>query len=65
MQRDVDEGRSKMNFSDWGRMGLEAGEIGEILQEGEMPPFQYLIMHPAAKLTAAEKQTLIQGLTGK
>jgi hypothetical protein len=65
VQRDVDEGRSKMNFSDWGRKGKDGGEIAEVIQEGEMPPFQYLLIHTNAKLTAAEKQTLIQGLAGK
>ena len=29
--------------------------------EGEMPPFQYTLIHPGAKLTDAEKQTLVQG----
>ena len=26
-----------------------------------MPPFQYTLIHPGAKLTDAEKQTLVQG----
>jgi hypothetical protein len=30
---------------------------------GEMPPFQYTIIHPDAKLTDAEKQTLVAGYT--
>jgi hypothetical protein len=61
VQRDVDEARRKLNFSDWSR-SPETGEIAEVLQEGEMPPAQYKLMHPAARLTDAEKQTLIQGL---
>jgi hypothetical protein len=28
----------------------------------EMPPWFYLPMHPAAKLTAAEKQALLAGV---
>jgi len=60
---DVAEGRRRLNFSDWNR-GFQPsiGEISGIIQEGEMPPFQYLLMHPNAKLTAAEKQSLIDGL---
>jgi hypothetical protein len=27
-----------------------------------MPPPQYLLMHPSARLTDAEKQALVQGL---
>jgi hypothetical protein len=57
---DVMEGRSNMNFSEWNRPQLSAGEIAGIIQEGEMPPFQYLPMHPSARLSAAEKQQLIQ-----
>ena len=59
---DVMEGRSKMNFSDWNR-GYQPS-IGEIigeLQEGGMPLPQYLLMHPEARLTSAEKQQLITG----
>ena len=60
---DVMEGRSKMNFSDWNRRQRDAREIVEVIQEGEMPPFQYLPMHPEARLTAAEKGQLISGIT--
>ncbi|HXV97521.1 MAG TPA: heme-binding domain-containing protein [Anaerolineae bacterium] len=31
--------------------------------EGEMPPAQFLLTHPEARLTDAEKQQLIRGLT--
>jgi hypothetical protein len=62
VQRDVDEGRRKLNFSDWGRAGTETGDLAEVVQGGEMPPIQYTLIHPTAKLNAAEKQTLIQGL---
>jgi hypothetical protein len=34
-----------------------------VIQEGEMPPFKYLLMHPEAKLTASERQALIDGLS--
>ena len=58
VQRDVMEGRSYLNFSDWGNS--RSREIGEAVAGGEMPPFYYVMMHPNAKLTAVEKQTLIQ-----
>ena len=60
VQRDVDGGRSRLNFSDWtGQPSAE--EIQGIVNEGEMPPIQYTLIHPGAKLTDAEKQTLVQG----
>jgi hypothetical protein len=62
---DVVEGRRRLNFSDWNAgFHPNAGEITGMIQEGEMPPFQYLIMHPEARLTSAEKQALIDGLSG-
>ena len=61
-QRDVDEGREKLNFSEWGRGEQEADEIAEVIREGEMPLPIYLLQHPEARLSAAEKQALIDGL---
>ena len=59
VQRDVDQGRANLNFSDWNN--LPATAVHEIVNEGEMPPFQYTLIHPGAKLTDAEMQTLVQG----
>jgi hypothetical protein len=62
VEHDVQEGRSRLNFSDWSRAGYEVGEVSEVIHEGEMPPAYFLIMHPEARLSAAEKQALIDGL---
>ena len=62
VQRDVDVARSRMNFSDWGRISVEVGEIIEIVSEGEMPPFQYLLMHPGARFSEQEKTRFIDGI---
>ena len=59
---DVNEGRMRFNISEWGKRENEAGEAAEIVQEGEMPPAQFLLMHPEARLTPAEKQELMYGL---
>jgi hypothetical protein len=59
VQSDVDGGRARLNFSEWNN--LPAAAVQEIVNEGEMPPFQYTLIHPGAKLTEAEKQTLVQG----
>ena len=63
---DVNEGREKLNFSDWlngRREGKKAGKIRKEIEEGEMPPFQYRLAHPEARLSGEEKQNLIIGLT--
>lgn len=60
---DVIRGRRHLNFSEWGADAEGAGEVIEVIQEGEMPPGNYLPLHPEANLTPAETQQLIQGLT--
>jgi hypothetical protein len=61
IQHDVDEGRSKMNFSDWGTRKDER-EGANRIQEGKMPDWKYPLLHPEAQLTEEEKQLLIRGL---
>ncbi len=59
----VDEGRSKLNFSEMDRPQEEAEEAGEVVTEGEMPPAYYLALHPEARLTSEERSQLVAGLT--
>ena len=62
--QDVEEGRSKLNVSEWGTSReMEADEASEVILEGEMPPAIYLPMHPSARLSSDEKQALAQGLS--
>lgn len=63
VQRDVEEGRSKLNFSEWGRGEQEVGEIGALVQSGEMPPAQYTLIHGNARLSAIDKEKLLGGLS--
>lgn len=62
VQRDVDEGRAKLNVSEWGRGEQETEEIREVVENGEMPPGIYLLTHPEARLSAQEKAALVEGL---
>jgi hypothetical protein len=63
VQRDVDEGRRVLNFSEWQRSQEEAAESGEAITEREMPPAAYVSLHPTARLSAAERAQLIAGLS--
>jgi cytochrome c551/c552 len=60
--RDVSGGRRAINFSDWANRRQRVGEITEAINGGSMPPWFYVIMHPKAKLSASDKQALIDGL---
>lgn len=62
IQHDVDEGRSKLNFSEWDRPQRETRQAGREVQRGQMPQWYYVLIHPSASLAPSEKQTLINGL---
>ena len=64
VQHDVIEGRDHLNFSTWGHggEGEEMDDLSEVVVNGEMPPSQFLITHPEARLTDAEKAALSDGL---
>lgn len=58
IQRDVDEGRNELNFSQWNSVQEEGDESAEKLLEGEMPQWYYTLLHPAAKLSTTEVTSL-------
>lgn len=62
LQRDAEKGRDEMNFSEWEQGEDKTDDIAEVIREGEMPLPPYLLMHPTARLSDAEKEQLIQGL---
>jgi Haem-binding domain len=62
---DVKEGRRHLNFSDWpvddpDRAASRLENMGEQLNDKEMPPVEYTLIHADARLTAAEHEQLIQ-----
>lgn len=58
----VEEGRSKLNFSEANRPQEDADKAASIVNQGEMPPAYYTLMHKSARLTAEEKDALVKGL---
>jgi hypothetical protein len=61
IQRDVDEGRRRLNFSEWDRVQREAWESAQTVRQGDMPPWYYSAPQPHARLSAADRQALVQG----
>ena len=62
---DVDEGRGELNFSDWqggSREGERSDKISREIAGGSMPPAIFRLTHPEARLSAAEKRRLMDGL---
>jgi len=60
----VEEGREHMNLSDWASLSTEdrdhaMEEVVEVMEEGEMPLRSYTWGHPEARLTDAERETLV------
>ena len=62
VQHDVDEGREHVNFSEWDRPQKKARDAVDEVEEGEMPPSTYTILHPEARLSDAERRQLADGL---
>lgn len=61
---DVIRGRRELNFSEWNGNPRRLRDLSRVVQEGRMPPLTYILTHPAAKLSAAEKAQLQAGLAG-
>jgi hypothetical protein len=57
---DVSEGREELNFSAWDRVDRKkiAEKLPKEVGEGEMPPWLYVVAHPTARLSDAERKIL-------
>jgi hypothetical protein len=66
----IDEGRRELNFSEFAtykprRKAKKFEEICEQVKEGEMPLWQYVPVHPSAKLSDADRETLCTWAKGE
>jgi mono/diheme cytochrome c family protein len=62
VQRDVDEGRNHLNFSEWNKPQPDLGEVLDAIKGGGMPPIQYKLIHPASRLSSSERDALARGI---
>jgi hypothetical protein len=64
VSHNVDEGRRELNLSQplRGQPARVANEISEKITSGEMPPRDFILLHPEAVLSTVEKRALIDGL---
>ncbi|NIT14791.1 MAG: heme-binding protein, partial [Candidatus Dadabacteria bacterium] len=59
----VNEAREEFNFSTWDKYSLEKEseiieEIWEEVDEGKMPLWSYIILHPDARLSEEDKKVI-------
>jgi hypothetical protein len=62
LTRDVEQGRAELNLSTWDSDDGEADDAAEAVADGSMPPRRYLLVHPDAALSDAERQVLVDAL---
>lgn len=62
VRRDVEQGREELNLSLWDEFGDEADDAAEAVEDGSMPPGQYQLLHPDARLSDAEAAALVAAL---
>jgi hypothetical protein len=65
VSRDTRMGREHLNFSDWEKYSKmdkakQLSEIAEEVEDGTMPMPIYVLMHPEAKLTKAQREMLME-----
>jgi len=63
----VNSARQQFNLSELNKMPASrkrrlVSDMVDQIRNSVMPPFDYQLLHPEARLTAAEKEQLIQGL---
>ena len=67
LRSDVSSAREEMNLSALNtvpafRASRLPEDVAQQIRTGAMPPKDYLLLHPEARLSDAEKQQLIKGL---
>lgn len=65
---DVREGRSMMNFTEWGkyskpRAAAKLDMVANMVREKKMPLPTYLLMHPKARLSSEEIDAILEWTT--
>jgi mono/diheme cytochrome c family protein len=61
VQHDVEDGRRRMNLSEWDKAQPDLEEVEGSILGGGMPPLQYKLVHGGGRLSQAERQQLAAG----
>lgn len=70
VQYEVTEGRRRLNFSDWAAYASDPGteknkleQIASRIERGDMAPWYYRLMHPRARLTPLQRETIMSWIS--
>lgn len=58
----MEQGRDKLNFSTWDADDGGADDAADAVADGSMPPRRYVLVHPDAGLSDAERRVLMDAL---
>jgi hypothetical protein len=62
VRRDVEAGRRAFNVSEYGASDHDADDAADEVEDGSMPPRQYELAHPDARLSPADRANLAAAL---
>ncbi|MDQ2650267.1 MAG: heme-binding domain-containing protein [Actinomycetota bacterium] len=62
VRRDVEAGRRAFNISEYATTEHDADDAADEVEDGSMPPTQYKLAHPDARLSARERADLADAL---
>jgi hypothetical protein len=70
VEHDVHEGREHLNLSAWEQYSIDnridlLGKMGSQLRQGKMPLKQYVLLHPEARLSDAERKLIVDWIKGE
>ena len=60
----IEEGKKELNFSEWAKADADEkirllGKISDEVKKDKMPLKSYLLMHPGAKLSEVQKDSVL------
>jgi len=66
----IKNARARVNYSEWGKYTKQQqtnylSEIAEVIEEKRMPAASYMVMHPKAKLSDAQRGTIVDWVASR
>jgi hypothetical protein len=62
VRQDVEGGRGELNFSEWPLNDKQLDDALDVIEDDEMPPGKYTVIHRDARLTDVEARVLTEAI---